>query len=134
MSHGHCGIVKAVPQSLGAAVAAPPAAATEYEIVNDATLELLARTAVSLTRAGIDIMMKVRLRIHDRYNWDNGKSVQLAGLTIPDTMLGRMHQVGVAQEFDVDGESAWRTSSWRISAWKQGAAKKTAEKTEKKGK
>src|SRR5208283_863764 len=38
MSHGHCGIVKAAPgtQSLGAAVAAPPAATTEYEIVNDA--------------------------------------------------------------------------------------------------
>jgi porphobilinogen synthase len=58
MSHGHCGIVKAAPgaQSLGAAVAAPPAATTEYEIVNDASLELLARTAVSLTRAGIDII------------------------------------------------------------------------------
>jgi porphobilinogen synthase len=28
----------------------------EYEIVNDATLDLLARTAVSLTRAGIDII------------------------------------------------------------------------------
>jgi porphobilinogen synthase len=57
MSHGHCGIVKAAPQSLGAAVAAPSAAAsTDYEIVNDATLELLARTSVSLTRAGIDII------------------------------------------------------------------------------
>src|SRR2546421_1237948 len=56
MSHGHCGIVRAAPQSLGAAVAAPPAAATEYEIVNDATLELLARTSVSLARAGIDII------------------------------------------------------------------------------
>src|SRR5215472_9006477 len=40
MSHGHCGIVKASPQSLGAAVAAPPTAGTEYEIVNDATLDL----------------------------------------------------------------------------------------------
>jgi porphobilinogen synthase len=56
MSHGHCGIVKAAPQSLGAAVAAPPAAATDYEIVNDASLELLARTSVSLTKAGIDIL------------------------------------------------------------------------------
>ena len=54
-SHGHCGIVKAGPQSLGAAAAAPPTAA-EYEIVNDATLELLARTAVSLARAGVDII------------------------------------------------------------------------------
>jgi porphobilinogen synthase len=56
MSHGHCGIVKAAPQSLGAAVAAPPAAAIDYEIVNDASLELLARTSVSLTKAGIDII------------------------------------------------------------------------------
>ena len=56
MSHGHCGIVRYTPQSLGAAVAAPPAATTEYEIVNDASLELLARTSVSLARAGIDII------------------------------------------------------------------------------
>jgi porphobilinogen synthase len=80
MSHGHCGIVKAShpPQSLGAAarqagavVAVKPAekmraieAATtkltrgegDYEIVNDATLELLARTSVSLARAGTDII------------------------------------------------------------------------------
>ena len=57
MSHGHCGVVRAThPQSLGAAVAAPPAAATEYEIVNDATLEILARTAVSLARAGVDVI------------------------------------------------------------------------------
>jgi porphobilinogen synthase len=55
MSHGHCGIVKASPQSLGAAVAAPPATVS-YEIVNDATLELLARTSISLARAGIDII------------------------------------------------------------------------------
>jgi len=55
MSHGHCGIVKADRQSLGAAAAAPPATA-EYEIVNDASLELLARTSVSLAGAGIDII------------------------------------------------------------------------------
>src|SRR5690242_45136 len=57
MSHGHCGIVRstATPQSLGAASAiAPPT--TEYEIVNDASLELLARTSVSLVRAGVDII------------------------------------------------------------------------------
>jgi len=81
MSHGHCGIVKAqqVPQSLGAAARdtmtavavrdgdekerameklASTAATSQgkYEIVNDATLELLARTSVSLAKAGIDII------------------------------------------------------------------------------
>ena len=80
MSHGHCGIVKgtSTAKSLGAAVAEPAAkagvvpnetkgknrkggsyasaSATDYEIDNDASLELLARTSVSLTRAGIDII------------------------------------------------------------------------------
>jgi porphobilinogen synthase len=55
MSHGHCGIVRAGAQSLGAAAAAPPGTA-EFEIVNDASLELLARTSVSLARAGVDII------------------------------------------------------------------------------
>jgi porphobilinogen synthase len=57
MSHGHCGVVKpSAPRPVGAAVASPPVAATDYEIVNDATLELLARTSVSLAHAGIDII------------------------------------------------------------------------------
>jgi porphobilinogen synthase len=48
MSHGHCGVVKREPQA--------NAAAPEYEIVNDASLELLARTSVSLARAGVDVI------------------------------------------------------------------------------
>jgi len=82
MSHGHCGVVKSTlqPKSLGAAaskVVALSGDATpeqksraidtaanelmrmvqpEYEIVNDATLEILAKTSVSLARAGVDII------------------------------------------------------------------------------
>jgi porphobilinogen synthase len=58
MSHGHCGVVSsgAGAHSLGAAVATPPATTADYEILNDATLDLLARTAVSQARAGIDII------------------------------------------------------------------------------
>jgi porphobilinogen synthase len=81
MSHGHCGIVRKSSgmESLGAAAAklatvaavkreekvraiesaaaaARLAAKPEYEIVNDESLELLARTSVSLARAGIDII------------------------------------------------------------------------------
>ena len=82
MSHGHCGVVKAESsrKSLGAAARdamspsrvvavrtrekkekaiealAAVAAQADYEIVNDATLELLARTSVSLAKAGIDII------------------------------------------------------------------------------
>jgi len=85
MSHGHCGIVKATPslRSLGAAASGAMnevravavknrkekekaieklsgivarAAESSYEIVNDASLELLARTSVSLAKAGIDVI------------------------------------------------------------------------------
>jgi porphobilinogen synthase len=86
MSHGHCGIVKPglSAQSLGAAardawqasgVALKPTkndhekhkviqelasiaerVVSNFEIDNDASLELLARTSVSLARAGIDII------------------------------------------------------------------------------
>jgi porphobilinogen synthase len=82
MSHGHCGIVRNTPspQSLGAAASAmrvmsgataadkkkaidhAAAAITarlaeaQFEIDNDASLELLARTSVSLAKAGIDII------------------------------------------------------------------------------
>src|SRR5947209_7418254 len=57
MSHGHCGVVKpSSPRPLGAAVASPPVAGADYEIVNDATLELLGKTSVSLARAGVDII------------------------------------------------------------------------------
>lgn len=79
-SHGHCGLVRSSPErkSLGAAAlkrestaalasdkntlheslsAVPaPVAPAEYEILNDATVELLARIAVSLARAGVDII------------------------------------------------------------------------------
>ncbi len=86
MSHGHCGIVKttSMPQSLGAAVrdaltpsqrvlmvrndeekdkaiatlaaVAERAVQSSFEIDNDASLELLARTSVSLARAGVDMI------------------------------------------------------------------------------
>jgi porphobilinogen synthase len=48
MSHGHCGIVKKKSGAKGKS--------DDYEILNDVTLEVLAKTAVSLTRAGIDII------------------------------------------------------------------------------
>jgi len=44
MSHGHCGIVQQTPGT------------NNYEILNDPSLEVLARTAVSQARAGIDII------------------------------------------------------------------------------
>jgi porphobilinogen synthase len=63
MSHGHCGVVQKKKQGgatssvqKGSAAATQTAAQPEYEILNDPTLEILTRTAVSLAKAGIDII------------------------------------------------------------------------------
>ena len=61
MSHGHCGIVKkssasGAAESSRSAAAAVPSKVEEYEIVNDQTLDVLARTAVAQAKAGVDII------------------------------------------------------------------------------
>ncbi|HEV2022318.1 MAG TPA: porphobilinogen synthase [Terriglobales bacterium] len=55
MSHGHCGVVRMAkkPSGKGGKASKSPA---EYEILNDPTLEILAKTSVSLVRAGVDIV------------------------------------------------------------------------------
>ena len=52
MSHGHCGVVRTKKPAGKKASKAP----AEYEILNDPTLEILAKTSVSLVRAGVDIV------------------------------------------------------------------------------
>lgn len=61
MSHGHCGVVarttgSGAAESSRGGTAAVPSRVEEYEIVNDQTLEILARTAVSQAKAGVDII------------------------------------------------------------------------------
>jgi porphobilinogen synthase len=61
MSHGHCGVVKKrttarVGESDQTGAAAARSKVEQYDIENDATLEILARTAVSQARAGVDVI------------------------------------------------------------------------------
>ncbi|HZQ90269.1 MAG TPA: porphobilinogen synthase [Terriglobales bacterium] len=67
MSHGHCGVVRqklreskgprTVVASRGQMAAVMERAlATDFEIANDETLDILSKTSVSLARAGIDIV------------------------------------------------------------------------------
>ena len=62
MSHGHCGIVEkktaqaGAPTSKAGGAAVQPAAEPEFEILNDASLEILAKTAVAQAKAGMDII------------------------------------------------------------------------------
>jgi hypothetical protein len=58
------------------------------------------------------ITMLFTLHVFDRYNWDQGKAVSIAGITVKDEQLGRLHRVGLAQEYDVNGTSTVREQTW----------------------
>ncbi len=64
------------------------------------------------------VTIQSQVHMSDRYNWDAGKSVNIpstgvqwiddhtiAGDHIPDTSMGRLHQTGIAQEYDLYGHA-----------------------------
>ncbi|MFF9454476.1 hypothetical protein [Streptomyces flaveolus] len=55
-------------------------------------------------RVGIDYQVNV----WDRYNWDQGKGVDIGPLNVPDGQMAKLHRVGLAQEFDMSGSSSVR--------------------------
>ncbi len=71
---------------------------------------------VSNGAAGREYELKFEYKFYDRYNWDGGKSVEIAGITITDQFMGEFHRQGLAQEFDMVG------SIKRTFRWKQGDA------------
>ena len=49
-----------------------------------------------------------RAHTADRYNWDGDKSTEIFGMTITDKELQELHRAGLAQEYDMSGESSVR--------------------------
>lgn len=58
------------------------------------------------------VKMNFRMHIFDRYNWDQGKQVEIAGIVVEDKILGRLHQVGIAKEYDIEGTGSYRYIEW----------------------
>lgn len=50
----------------------------------------------------------------DRYNWDKGKSVDIGPIHIEDKAMGRLHEVGLAQEFELRGSGKGPTSDFTM--------------------
>ncbi|WP_257493337.1 hypothetical protein [Actinomyces wuliandei] len=50
-----------------------------------------------------------RVHVADRYNWDGEKSTQIGPVEVSDEMLQALHQAGMAQEYDMSGESSVRS-------------------------
>ena len=72
-----------------------------------------AEVAIIVAEDGkINVQMIFKIFIHDVYNWDHGKSVTIGPLTVTDDQMGRLHRVGLAREFDVNGNSSDHDSGW----------------------
>ena len=52
---------------------------------------------------------KYQVHTADRYNWDGNKKTGIGPLTVTDKQLQELHRAGIAQEFDLVGESSVRT-------------------------
>jgi hypothetical protein len=50
----------------------------------------------------------------DRYNWDGGKSTQIGPLTVTDDQLAELHRAGIAQEYNMTGESGNRHATGSV--------------------
>jgi len=52
-----------------------------------------------------------RVHVADRYNWDGDKSTQIFGMTVTDAQLQELHRAGLAQEYDLAGQSSIKRGS-----------------------
>ena len=53
------------------------------------------------------VVISYRVEVEDNYNWDAGKEIELRfGIKITDEMFQRLHIVGIAQEFSIEGVSS----------------------------
>ncbi|WP_422960177.1 hypothetical protein [Undibacterium sp. Xuan67W] len=56
-------------------------------------------------------VLDFEFHFYDRYNWDGGKSVTIAGIQITDAFMQKFHRQCYAKEFDVRGLFK-QTMSW----------------------
>ena len=70
---------------------------------------------------GGTLLVETTLRLWDEYNWDVGKSTEIAGVTVSDATLGRLHSVGLAQEFPIRGRRVDQRA-YKLSAAQLGMA------------
>ncbi|MGW1296875.1 hypothetical protein [Streptomyces sp. NPDC002533] len=62
-------------------------------------------TAVPDAHGNPKVSLDYQANAWDRYNWDEGKGVNVGPLDIPDGQMAKLHRVGLAQEFDMAGSS-----------------------------
>ncbi len=62
------------------------------------------------------VRIEYRTHVFDRYNWDPNKKVTIPLVgEVADSTLGRLHQVGLAREYEIHGSSEVRTIEMPLS-------------------
>jgi hypothetical protein len=74
------------------------------------------------------ITLDFEFHFFDRYNWDSGKSVSIAGMTITDDFMQQFHRQCYAREFNIKGVSKHRVewSAFADAAVAQAPGQKAA--------
>lgn len=68
--------------------------------------------ATATIESGGRVQAEVTVKFYDRYNWDGGKEVTLAGITITDEFMAEFHRQGFAREYDCFGQVS-RSFNWQ---------------------
>lgn len=55
--------------------------------------------------------MNTEVNTRDRYNWDSGKSVTIGPVQVDDEQMQGLHQSGLAQEYNIVGQSSRQTTT-----------------------
>lgn len=58
--------------------------------------------------------MSTTVNYRDQYNWDGSKSTEIGPFTVSDAQLAALHRAGIAQEFEMRGESSEMTTEGEI--------------------
>jgi hypothetical protein len=69
------------------------------------------RVTVTMDNGVKHHVAEAEYKFFDRYNWDGGKEVEIAGITITDEFMGEFHRQGLAREYNNYG-SFRRTFRW----------------------
>ncbi|HEY1012962.1 MAG TPA: WXG100 family type VII secretion target [Herpetosiphonaceae bacterium] len=61
------------------------------------------------------VQISHQMHVFDRYNWDKGKGVDIGPIRVGDAQLGRLHEAGLAREYEVWGASQPQTDTYQYT-------------------
>jgi hypothetical protein len=80
----------------------------QFDFVNAAVVHV-----VPAANGKVDISIDAKLYVYDKYNWDPNKQARVGYFGIDDEEMARLHQVGLAREYEVKGEMRYPRHIWR---------------------